>query len=604
MKTKFYSTLIAFAALSANAQIKFNPTIDANYFSQTVVMPKSPLKFQLIFIGGVDSVQTVNSAGQPNGAVPAKQWHDFIGFTKDNSGSGDLGWLTVNHEMITKNNMIGDGGGMTAFKIRRDPNTDTIQIVSQTLADGRKGKFFNVDFKNTVGETGMNCGGIQSKDGRIWTAEEWLQSSNQQISGGITDTSDRLISGTVFPYMNGQNLKAFQNLNYMVEIDPKTAKAIRKQYNWGKLGFEGGVILNDNKTVFLGVDATPAYFVKFVADIAGDFNSGKLSVLKTTNPAGQRWLEIPMTSLSDVLTVENRAAALGATMFVRIEWLAVSENNGKIYATETGTDNPSSALLGGFTRGGQYAPHHLARASAIGIANPGNSLYRDYYGRVLEFDTSGSYRVYVEGGPYIEGNPTPKNYPNVHLSNPDGLTTFKVGNKEYLVISEDLNGTSFGRVPAGSINTRCEMFLLDLSIAYPSHNDLMRVSITPTGAEITGCVGTPDGKTLFVNSQHPSTDNPYPYNNSLTYAITGWDKEDLVIANPKTNSINSTFSVYPNPVSRILNISEASDIAIYNQNGQRIAVYRNVSTIDISGFAAGTYLVQNGTGETLKIIVE
>ncbi len=69
----------------------------------------------------------------------------------------------------------------------------------------------------------MNCGGITSEaDGRIWTAEEWFRTSNSSIwagGAGVTDTSE---------------------------------------YNWGRQPFEGGVIMPDNQTVYLGADNTPA----------------------------------------------------------------------------------------------------------------------------------------------------------------------------------------------------------------------------------------------------------------------------------------------------------------------------------------------------------
>ncbi|MCP4521930.1 MAG: hypothetical protein GY827_09625 [Cytophagales bacterium] len=80
--------------------------------------------------------------------------------------------------------MIGDGGGMTAFKVEEDENGE-LTVVGQTLNDGRTGKYFNIDFANTVGETGMNCGGIVGPTGRIWTAEEWFKTSNGSLGGQI-----------------------------------------------------------------------------------------------------------------------------------------------------------------------------------------------------------------------------------------------------------------------------------------------------------------------------------------------------------------------------------------------------------------------------------
>mgnify|MGYP005732892325 FL=1 len=245
---------ISIFVTNIKAQYLFDPSINVDFSADQVTMPASPLTFQILFVGGVDKVQTVDDNGAPNGEALAKQWHDFIGVTPDNASS-DLAWISINHEMITQNDSIGDGGGMTVFKIARDPNTDSLYVVDQTLSDGRTGKYFNVDFKNTVGETGMNCGGITSSyDGRIWTAEEWFRTSNSSIysswgGAGVQDTSDFTISGSG-TCGDGNTVKKFENFNYMVEIDPREAKAIRKQYNWGRQPFEGGCIMSDNQTVF------------------------------------------------------------------------------------------------------------------------------------------------------------------------------------------------------------------------------------------------------------------------------------------------------------------------------------------------------------------
>lgn len=458
---------------SAQAQIRFDASINADYFTDVVRVPQSPLKYQVLFIGGHDIVQTTATYGNPAGTQVAKQWHDFIGFTPDNTGES-LGWISVNHEMVVKDDKIGDGGGMTVFRVKRDPNTDTLMVIEQTLKDGRKGKFFNVDFANTTGETGMNCGGIVSPvDGRIWTAEEWRRNSNRDIAD--RDTSDFVIgTGTVngyaspagFPGFNGQTIQKYQNYNYMTEIDPREAKAIRKQYNWGRQEFEGGVVMPDNKTVYLGVDATPGFFTKFVADVAGDFTKGKTYVYKHDAPA--KWLEIDNTDLNKMLNYAGECIKLGATMYNRLEWVALDPVGGHVYLTETGRDNPASAWRGTKAQGCVYAPHHIARAMAQGTS-PDSSKYWDYYGRVLKYDINTmEVSVHIEAGPYLATSPSISAYPEKHLSNPDGLGFIKIGNKSYMVIQEDLNGTSFGRTPLNIGKTMCEMFLLDMSIQNPT----------------------------------------------------------------------------------------------------------------------------------------
>ena len=171
-----------------------NPMFDENieitdYESQEVLMPPSPLDLQVLFVGGHDIVECTPTYGNPAGRAIAKEWHDFIGWTPDDSGNS-LGWVTVNHEMIYEDDRIGDGGGMTAFRVDRDGNGG-IQVLDQTLSDGREGQFFNVDFVNTVGETGMNCAGISAPDGRIWTAEEWFRGNTNSIWNGNFRGADR-----------------------------------------------------------------------------------------------------------------------------------------------------------------------------------------------------------------------------------------------------------------------------------------------------------------------------------------------------------------------------------------------------------------------------
>jgi len=177
--------LLAGPALRAQLVFPFEIEAPTDYTPNRVVMPGSPLSLQVLFIGGTDMVQTTATYGNEAGQTHAKEWHDFIGFTPDVDGES-LGWISVNHESIYRDDRIGDGGGMTVFRVERDEITGDLNVLDQTLEDGRQGKFFNVDFANTVGETGMNCGGISSVvDGRIWTAEEWFRRDNSSINNGV-----------------------------------------------------------------------------------------------------------------------------------------------------------------------------------------------------------------------------------------------------------------------------------------------------------------------------------------------------------------------------------------------------------------------------------
>ena len=72
------------------------------YVIQDLLMPPSPLSLQVLFVGGADFVQTTPTYGYEAGVSYAKEWHDFIGFTPDETGES-MGWVSVNHERIYRN---------------------------------------------------------------------------------------------------------------------------------------------------------------------------------------------------------------------------------------------------------------------------------------------------------------------------------------------------------------------------------------------------------------------------------------------------------------------------------------------------------------------
>ena len=608
--------LLLFVGGTAMSQQIF-PALDTNFNAKTIIVPPSPLKAKLVFVGGKDTVIGINGQKQL-----AKQWHDFIGYTPINlQAPNDSAYITINHEMRVKDDILGDGGGMTVFKVKKTPSGDY----------DVDGGYRNVDF-TAVGNTLANCGGISARNGRIWTAEEWVQTSNKDINVGlvpvegkdtvfaaygkgigqatvpglgIRDTNDWTIpAGANYA---GRSIKKFQNFNWLVEIDPAQAKATRKMYNWGRFEHEGGVIMGDDKTVYLTDDTQPAVFFKFVANQPGNFNEGQLFAYKqSADGNGGTWLPLE-NSLDSMLSIRAVALRKGATMFTRHEW--ITDVNGKVYITETGLDNSGNRFKDGMKAGGTLAKHLMDRDVYNGPFSDStmkikDTVIIDYYGRVLEFDpATDKMRVFLEGGKAT-------NYASnkVHLSNPDGIVSWNLNGKNYLVIQEDLNGRSKGRVGNpdvdGSGSNICEMYVLDMSKTNPSLDDLRRLLITPNGAEVTGAIPTPDGKAMFINSQHPSLGNTGDFGNSCTMLLTGLDKYVTSVFEDPSFEQNQGFQVYPNPATRTLYFNVQSDVSIYSIGGQRVKVAWNADKVDISELVPGTYFVQNIRGDVQKIIIQ
>jgi len=305
----------------------------------------------------------------------------------------------------------------------------------------------------------------------------------------------------------------------------------------------------------------------------------------------------------------------GATMFNRLEW--GQQHNGKVYICETGRDafNYNSGFaLNGVVSQSLVDGYKIRYQIKNGTAFPGTDAqaadsvrlgkFADYYGRVIEFNpATNSVRSYIEGGPLASASASQSvaEYPAIQLSNPDGIDFMTIGTKTYMIIQEDLNGTTWNRMPKEFTKTNCETYLLDMSIANPTFNDLIRITACAPGAEITGATMI-DSHTMLLNSQHPSASNTPPYNNSLTYAISGFSGATVGLLQASKNE--SSFGVYPNPTSRELNLNKAQDIAIYDVTGKRIRVVRDAKSIDVSELNAGIYFIQNNEGKTIKFIVE
>ena len=135
-------------------------------------------------------------------------------------------------------------------------------------------------------------------------------------------------------------------------------------------------------------------------------------------------------------------------MFIRHEW--IEEINGKIYICETGEDHfdwTQSIASGGTVP--NYIRENLAE---------NETEFDDPFGRVLEFDPqTNKMRPYIEGGFFSDSISC--------FSNPDCNTSVTIGNKQYLVLSEDINWYDRGRVNATAEGRRDffnELYFLDM----------------------------------------------------------------------------------------------------------------------------------------------
>ena len=347
---------------------------------------------------------------------------------------------------------------------------------------------------------------------------------------------------------------------YSVEIDPYDPASVpRKRTAMGRMAKEGAwpgrIVAGVRPAWYMGDDQGGGYVYKFVstqpwtaADATasnrlaiGDkyLDAGTLYVARFDADGTGVWLPLifgqgPLTaanvayafeSQADVLVATRIAGdALGATRMDRPEWTAVNPKNGEMYLT----------LTNGPTRNGTTLPTDAANPRVY--VDPPSATRSNRNGHIIRLKEAGdtteattfTWDIYVfAAGSDLD--PTNINIsgltPDNDMSSPDGLWFSRsqnaggIGNPLLWVQTDDGAFTDVtncmmlvgqpGMVNDGGTRTITNTLSTGAQVqqatrvgAAPGTN-LRRFLVGPKGCEITGIDSTPDGRTLFVNIQHP-----------------------------------------------------------------------------------------------------
>lgn len=474
MKVHFISWFIFLSSLPLLAQYPFKEVRFQEKTNTLLLNKKYTCK--VLFKAG-DTVYTSDGKW-----ALAKGSHDMILGIRTDRLNNLL--LAVSHECNDSSSVLGNGGGVSIIPIQFQNNN------TWNVSDSIR----NVDF-TSVGGTYNNCSGTYVEEvERFLTAEEGTPLNNEVLykkGKGYTDTSDF------------NDLKRFENTGWMVEADVYYKKALRKLYSMGRFSHESALVLRDRKTVFLTDDFAPSVFFKFVANSVFDFENGQLYAYREATASDtSHWIKLPM-QMDSLKDIRNVALRMGASYFLRMEWMTLVGT--KIYITATGYDN----FVMENVYNGKPASHLLPYIKDNIIDQP--------YGSILEFDLiTNTVSVLLNGGAGTKK-------PDKHFSNPDAITSVDKNGKTYLIIEEDIIFNTRGRVGPTALAENLfvnEIYWLDLSIKNPTVDDLKRLAIAPNGSETSGGMFLAnDSRYYFVNIQHPDANNPPPFNKSCTIVI-------------------------------------------------------------------------------------
>ncbi len=507
--------------------------------------------------------------GSDSAAAQARQMgdnHDGIHFFPLNNSSAE-GLLVMNHEYTTTTGQgtyawlfgANDAGPMTleraekaiaahgvsVIHIRRNASgkwaivldsTYNRRITAATPMELTGPAAGHALLKTSADPSGREVLGTINNCGNGWTPWNTYLTCEENFNNyfGTTSGADSRndaqkrygLSGTATSYGWEQVVDRFDyvkepnesnRFGWIVEIDPFNPNSTpKKRTALGRIKHENAAyaLTADKRiVVYMGDDQANDYIYKFVSDgvyrQGGDnsslLDSGKLYVAKFKDGAVSgdfmgdgEWILLDKAA-NAVLAADSRFAdqaevlintrlaadAVGATKMDRPEWVTVHPTSGEVYVTLTNNSG----------------------RSAVDEANPRAA---NRYGQIVRWREAGGnpaattfeWDIFVLAGnpvKYTDRTDLKSGSANVTADNtfnsPDGLGFDAFGR---LWIQTDGNYSNAGEYEGQGNN---QMLCAD-----PVSKEIRRFFVGPKECEVTGLTFTPDGKTMFINIQHPGED--------------------------------------------------------------------------------------------------
>ena len=315
---------------------------------------------------------------------------------------------------------------------------------------------------------------------------------------------------------------------WVVEIDPFDPTSVPVKHTaLGRFKHEGAWVAlgpNARVVVYLGDDERNEYIYKFVSEgsyqpgnRAGNMRlleKGTLYAARFMADGKGEWRALVVgqngidagagfATQGDVaINTRGAADAAGATKMDRPEWIAIHPKTREVYCTLTNNS----------TRGTDKGP-------ASDASNPRAS---NVYGHIVRWRERGAdptatafeWDVFVlAGDPSHTDAGKRGNVKGDVFGSPDGLW---FDDRGVLWIQTDVSASSMRTPDYANIGSN-QMLAADVATG-----EIRRFLTGPANCEVTGVVTTPDGRTMFVNIQHPGETPSERSNPANPTAVSSW----------------------------------------------------------------------------------
>jgi hypothetical protein len=458
-----------------------------------------------------------------------------------------LGLLAMNHE-YTDDGLLHPDGMKTwsAEKVRKAQAAHGVSVIEVALKDGRWQMAQPSAFARRItANTPMAVGGPAAGHALLQTAADptgrRVLGTLNNCASGITPWGTYLtaeenfigyFSGPERPDAHGrrwglrkdgagyrwhehdERFDATKHPNephrfgWIVEIDPMDPASMPvKRTALGRSAHEGATVAvtqDGRAVVYSGEDARFEYIYKFVSRDriapggaranAGLLDHGTLYVARFDADGSGRWMALahgsgPLTAANgfadqgEVLVKARQAGdLLGATKMDRPEWIAVDARRGEVCCTLTNNSN----------RGADKQP-------GVDAANP---RANNTMGHLIRWKEDGDFdgasfrwsHFVFAGDPANARAEAKGNVSGDMFGCPDGLW---IDGRGVMWIQTDMSTSARGK---GDLARLGNNVMLAADVA---GGEIRRFLTGPVGCEVTGVTTTPDGRTMFVNIQHP-----------------------------------------------------------------------------------------------------
>jgi secreted PhoX family phosphatase len=325
----------------------------------------------------------------------------------------------------------------------------------------------------------------------------------------------------------------YNRFGWVVEIDPfDPSSTPKKRTALGRMEHENAVVVRGSRgeaVVYMGDDTQFDYFYKFVGAEPiskalkrgrSPLDAGTLYVARFEEDGSGRWLPLvhgrPGLTKADgfadqaEILIHTRLAAdaVGATPMDRPEWCTVQPGTGAVFFTCT---------------------NNTARTESVDAANP---RLNNRYGHIIKIDErrdpsskTFAWDVFLLAGDKASGATVPADQA---FGSPDGLWFDPAGR---LWIQTDGAQPMIDGAPQNN-----QMLAADTRTG-----DIRRFLVGPPRSEITGITATPDGRSLFVNIQHPGDSGtpaaPRASSNWPDFSPTGRPRSATIVISRKDGGV-------------------------------------------------------------------